>query len=305
MNRQIYDGPVVDAHHHFWDPVANPHPWLRPEVKIPFRYGDYSSIKRRYLPAEYFTDAAGQNVVQTVHVEAEWEPTDPVGETRFIHALARQHGVPGAMVAQAWLDHDDAHHVLAQQAAFPLVRSVRHKPGGPPRPEAVGSGTTLMSDEAWRRGYSALARHRLHFDLQTPWWNLPEAGCLARDFPDTVIILNHTGLPSDRSETGLAAWRDAMAAFAKQPNVAVKISGIGVAGQAWTAEANGWIVRQTIEIFGDDRTMFASNFPVDGLCASFATIFNGFREIVADLPVSAQERLFYANARNYYRMALP
>ncbi len=53
---ELYDGPIVDAHHHFWDPQANYHPWLAEDAKIPFRYGDYSAIKRRYLPADYFGD---------------------------------------------------------------------------------------------------------------------------------------------------------------------------------------------------------------------------------------------------------
>lgn len=300
MNR-LYEGPVVDAHQHFWDPVANPHPWLRPEESIPFRYGDYSAIKRRYFPADYFADAAGQNVVETVYVEAEWEPTDPIGETRFIHRLAAEEGVPNAMVAQAWLHHDDTAAVLAAQAAFPLVRSVRHKPGGPTAPEEVGLRRTLMSDERWRAGYAELARHGLHFDLQTPWWNLPEAARLARDFPATTIVLNHTGLPSDRTAAGLAGWRDAMGAFARCPNVAVKVSGIGVPGQSWTVDANRWIVREVIAMFGGERVMFASNFPVDGLCASFATIFDGFREIVRDLPYTQQAALFCGNARRFYR----
>lgn len=299
---ELYDGPVVDAHQHYWDPVENPsYPWLRPDVNIPFRYGDYSSIKRRYLPPDYFEDAAGQNVVETVYVEAEWAPTDPVGETRLIHALAQREGVPNAMVAQAWLHHDDAAEVLAAQAGFPLVRSVRHKPGGPASPGEVGGSTTLMSDEGWRRGYAVLARHGLHFDLQTPWWNLPEAARLARDFPATTIILNHTGLPSDRSEAGLAGWRQAMAGLAEQPNVAVKISGLGLRGEPWTVESNGWIVREVIAMFGVQRVMFASNFPVDGLCARFATIFDGFRAIVRDRPRADQEALFCGNARRYYR----
>ena len=301
MSQSIYDGPVVDAHQHFWDPVANPHPWLRPEASIPFRYGDYSAIKRRYFPADYFADAAGQNVVETVYVEAEWEPTDPVGESRFIHQLASRDGVPNAVVAQAWLHHDDAAGIVAAQAGFALVRSVRHKPGGPASPDEVGQLHTLMSDERWRRGYAELERHGLHFDLQTPWWNLPEAAQLARDFPAITIILNHTGLPSDRSRAGLGAWRQAMARFAGCPNVAVKVSGLGVSGQPWTVDANRWIVREVIDLFGADRVMFASNFPVDGLCASFATIFDGFRQIVSDLPPEAQARLFCGNARRHYR----
>ena len=159
-----------------------------------------------------------------------------------------------------------------------------------------------MGDPAWRRGYAMLAPNGLSFDLQTPWWHLPEARRLADDFPGTQIILNHTGLPSDRSSAGLAAWRSAMRLLSGAPNVAVKISGLGQAGKPWSVAANRAIVRDTIELFGSDRCMFASNFPVDSLVAGFGTIFSGFAEIVSDLPEPAQAALFHGNAMRLYRM---
>jgi predicted TIM-barrel fold metal-dependent hydrolase len=64
----LWTGPIVDAHQHFWDPFANDHPWLRPDVIIPFRYGDYSAIKRRYLPADYLADAVGHRISETAYV---------------------------------------------------------------------------------------------------------------------------------------------------------------------------------------------------------------------------------------------
>ncbi|SDH51415.1 Predicted metal-dependent hydrolase, TIM-barrel fold [Pseudomonas flavescens] len=297
----LYDGPIIDAHHHFWDPQRNHHPWLSGEANIPFRYGDYSAIKRRYFPDDYLADAGAHRVVATVYVETEWDPRDPIGETRFIHQVAERYGAPNAVVAQAWLDAPDAAEVLAAQAGFERVRSVRHKPGGPASPAEVGTGRSLMSDERWRRGYAELARHGLHFDLQAPWWNLPEAVELAHDFPDTQLILNHAGLPSDRSAQGLAAWHAAMAGLAACENVAVKVSGLGLPGKRWCAEDNAWIVRETLAMFGVERVMFASNFPVDSLCGSFDAIYGGFKRIVADLPRAQQEQLFHDNARRLYR----
>lgn len=301
MSDALYDGPIVDAHQHFWDPQANYHPWLAEGANVPFRYGDYSAIKRRYLPPEYFADAGGHAVVQTVYVETEWDPGDPLGETRFIERIAARYGVPNAVVAQAWLDHPEAAALLARQAAFASVRSVRHKPGGPTAPEQVGRQRSLMSDEQWRRGYAALHALGLGFDLQTPWWNLPEAERLARDFPRTVLILNHAGLPSDRSAAGLAGWHAAMAKLAEQANVVVKISGLGQRGQPWRAADNAWIVREIIAMFGSERAMFASNFPVDSLCGSFDDIYSGFKYIVRDLPRADQQRLFYSTAQRIYR----
>jgi predicted TIM-barrel fold metal-dependent hydrolase len=93
-----------------------------------------------------------------------------------------------------------------------------------------------------------------------------------------------------------------MATLAAEPNTAVKISGLGVPGQAWTAESNREIVLAAIDIFGVGRAMFASNFPVDGLCASFDTIIVGMRSITRDFAPAEQRALFHDNAIRTYDM---
>ncbi len=293
--------PIVDAHQHFWDIEANYHPWLRDEPPIPFRYGDYRPIRRRYLPADYFADVGPHQVVKTVYVEAEWDPTDPIGETRYIERLRRETGFPTVMVAQAWLDRADCAAVLEQQAGFDFVRSIRHKPRA--NASSGDSSPGGMTESAWRAGYARLAPLGLRFDLQTPWWHLAEAAALARDFPDTTIILNHTGLPSDRGAEAIAGWQRAITTLAQCPNAVIKISGLGQRGQPWTVGANRAIVLAAIEAFGVERALFASNFPVDGLCASFDTIFSGFRQIVADFSAGEQRALFHDNAVRLYAIA--
>lgn len=297
-----YDGPITDAHVHFWDPVRNDHPWLRPDVLIPFRYGDYTAIKQRYLPYDLRADSAGHDVRAAVYIETEWDPDDPLGEMEYATSLAAAYPWPNALVGAVRLDRPDAAETIARMAEFPLVRGVRHKPGGPASPAERSAGRrTLMSDTDWRRGYRELARHGLHFELQTPWWNLSEACALAAEMPDVPIVLNHTGLPADRGEDALAAWRQAIKALAAQPNVSIKISGLGDPGTPWTAAHNGRIVRQAIEAFGASRAMFASNFPVDRLCATYDEIYSGFKQITADLSPHEQQALFHANAFRLYR----
>ncbi len=295
------DLPIVDAHQHFWDLARNYLPWLCDPEPIPFRYGDYSALRRNYLPADYFRDAAGHDVVKTVYVETEWDPRDPVGETRWLQEIIEQSGFPHGIVAGARLDDPDIEAVLAGHCAFARVRGIRHKPKVAPSPDRVEKNAPgSMGDPAWRRGFALLQKYRLSFDLQAPWWHLEEAATLARDFPGTPIILNHTGLPADRSAEGLEGWRRAMATLAACPNAAVKISGLGQPGRPWTVEANGPVVRATIETFGIERCMFASNFPVDGLGATFDAIFSGFKAIVRDLPETDQRRLFHDNAVRIY-----
>ena len=90
--------------------------------------------------------------------------------------------------------------------------------------------------------------------------------------------------------------------MAAQPNVAIKISGLGRAGLPWTVEANGPIIRDTIAIFGVERCMFASNYPVDSLAGPFDTIYRGFMASVANLPLADQCKLLHDNAIRIYRL---
>lgn len=283
--------PIVDAHQHFWDPRVNYHPWLCDPEPIAFRYGDYAALRRPYLPADYFADAKGFDVAKTVYIETEWDPRDPLGETEWVERLQRETGFPTVMVAQAWLDRDDAASLLERQATFAFVRGVRHKPR-----------RGQMRDARWCAGYARLARLGLRFDLQAPWSELADAAELCRAFADTQLILNHTGLPADRSAAGIAGWKRALASLAACPNAAIKISGLGVPGQQWTPALNRELVLAAIEAFGTGRAMFASNFPVDGLCGGFAEIYSGFREIVKDFPGPEQRRLFHDNALRIYAM---
>ncbi len=295
--------PIIDAHQHFWDLDRNYHPWLRDQPPVPFRYGDYRAICRSYLPDDYRRDSRGFNVTGSVFVEAQWDSADPIGETRWLQGVIEEYGLPSVIVAQAWLDGDDVVEVLAAQAAFPRVRGIRHKPRAAATPGDVNPGAPgSMGDPRWRRGYALLEHNGLSFDLQTPWWHLREAAELARDFPGVQMILNHTGLPADRSDEGLDGWREAMVLLSEQSNVAVKISGLGVPGEAWTVAANRRIVIDTVDIFGVERCMFASNFPVDGLLADFETIYRGFMRIVGHLPANDQRGLFCGNAQRLYRM---
>jgi predicted TIM-barrel fold metal-dependent hydrolase len=295
---------IVDAHQHFWDLERHYYPWLCDPEPIPFRYGDYSRLRRTYLPEDYRRDTRAWRIIKTVHVEAEWDRRDPVAETRWLETVNAQHGgLPTACVAHCALDRANADPVLTAQAASPLVRGIRHKPQAAASPQdAVRGQPGAMDDPEWRRGFALLARHGLSFDLQTPWWHLDAAAELARDFPDIQIIINHTALPSDRSCEGLAAWRRALAAVATAPNVAIKISGLGHPPQPWRAEANAPVIRDAIAIFGVDRAMFASNYPVDSLVATYDEIVAGFLSAIAHLPVEDRRKLLHDNAARIYRL---
>jgi predicted TIM-barrel fold metal-dependent hydrolase len=218
-------------------------------------------------------------VQRGVYVEAEWDPRDPTGEMTFLADIRKQSGFPTVAIGQAWLDREDCAAVLESHAARGFVRGVRHKPRA-----------GMMGEPRWRAGYARLARLGLHFELQCPWRQLPEAARLAADFPDTTIVVNHTGMPD-----GQPGWYTAMKQLAEKQNVMVKISGMGVPRPD--------AVLGAIELFGTRRAMFASNFPVDSLRASFDQIYESFALQTKNLSATERRALFHDNAVRIYRMS--
>lgn len=267
---------------HVWDPRVHYYPWLCDAPPVAFRYGDYAKLRRPYLPPDYRADSAAWRVERTVYIEAEWDPRDPRGEMDFIARLRAESSIPTVAVAQAWLDAPDCAALLESHAARGFVRGVRHKP-------TAGQ----MDDARWRAGFARLAPLGLHFELQAPWRQLGEAARLAADFPGTLIVLNHAGLPLPGE---LVEWRAAMSSLARRENVAVKISGLGNLHDRREAAL------LCLEAFGTRRAMFASNYPVDSLRMGFDEIFRGFDEATRDLPVDERRGLFHDNALRIYRM---
>ena len=297
--------PIIDAHHHFWDLDRNYHPWLCDEPPMAGRHGDYRAIRHSYLPDDYRRDWHGLRIVGSVYVEAEWNPLDPLGETAWVESVAEARGLPTVIVAQAWLARPDANAILAAQARHPRMRGVREKPAAASHPERVVPGAPgSMSDPAWQDGYARLETYGFSFDLQVPFWHLHEARTLVERYPSIPLILDHTGLPGDRTAEGLSVWREGMRTLAGAPNVAVKISGLGEPHlPSWSVSVHRDVVLETIDIFGVDRCMFGSNYPVDRLYAPFHTIMSGFLEITRRFPASERRMMFRDNAIRWYRIA--
>jgi len=128
------------------------------------------------------------------------------------------------------------------------------------------------------------------------------AAQLASRHPDTPIILNHTGMPVDRDGAGLQAWRAGMQALAQQRNVAVKISGLAMVDWQWTLDSLRPFVLQTLELFGTERCLFASNFPVDRLFGSFARHYSAWQSLTATLSATERAQVFATNAERIYRI---
>ena len=306
MSTHNHEIPIIDAHHHYWDPVRNDHPWLRDEPMISFRYGDYAAIRKAFMPSDYMRLAADFNVVNTVTMEGEYNEANLVAESAWMSEVAAKHQAPAAHVARAILHRADAPDVIHDHSKFPIVRGIRHKPAAAPTPDTVEHGTPgSMSDPNWQAGYAELHQSGFHFELQAPWWHVTELMRLIDRFPETPIVINHAFMPVERSPEALEAWRSAIELAASAPDVTMKISGIGINGRAWALQDQLPIITACLDAFGPHRCMFASNFPVDGLVGTFADIYGGFLSATTDLTRDERLALFHDNAIRVYRLDIP
>lgn len=301
----LEDLPIVDAHHHLWDLSRGRYPWLQQDYDAgKFFLGDYRPLCQDFLPAHYRAASRGCRVVATVHVEAERDRSEQLAETAWLHEQHGLHGFPNAVVAHAWLDRPETEARLREQLRYPLLRGIRSKPVTAASPdESVRGLPGTMQDEAWLRGLSLLPQLGLSWDLRVPSWHLAEAAEVAAQFPELAIALNHHGFAWDRSEAGLKRWSDAMARLARQPNVHVKLSEFGLRDRAWHWEDNARIVRETLAIFGWQRCMFASNFPVAGLRIGFRELVDGMLRMLQHLTPAQQRAVMADNALRFYRIA--
>ncbi|ADG11194.1 amidohydrolase [Caulobacter segnis] len=299
-----YTGPIVDPHMHLWDLDRHYYAWLQ-DTPLPNNpAGDMTPIAyKSYRLDDYLADAKGWNVVEVVHVECGLPPKDQLSETDWLQSIADQRGVIGGIVAGANLDDPGVEAMLAAHAARRNVRGVRQIVNWHKDPAKTYGPADKLLDARWREGFALLAKYGLSFDLQLYPSQMTVAAELADAHPDIPLIINHAGMPTDRDDAGLAAWRDGLAALAERPNVSCKISGLAMIDRAWTVESLEPFVLRVIETFGVERCMFASNFPVEKVHGAFGAFYAAYDAITARFSDDERETLFAGAARRIYRLA--
>ncbi|HZZ63677.1 MAG TPA: amidohydrolase family protein [Roseiarcus sp.] len=302
---ETYRGPIIDAHHHLWDLSMDRHPWLRPAGDAVQALGDLAPIRQNYLVDDYRRDAANQNVVATVHVEAGWDRhDDPLAEIGWLETLDKSSGVAVRYIGFADLAAGNAAAALDRLAGVYRCVGVRQTlswhPTNPAKCFAPRAG--IADERDWRRGVSLLARHGLLLELMLYPYQADELARLAGDFPDQPFVVNHCGSPVDRDREGMARWKEGLRLLGSLPNVSVKISALTAYDPHPTLESLRDVVLHCIDCFGVDRSMFGSDFPVGRLWTTFDAILEGFKSIVRDFSEAEQRALFSDNARRFYRM---
>jgi predicted TIM-barrel fold metal-dependent hydrolase len=294
--------PFVDPHVHLWDLSHVRYPWLSPPFSDDGPNGSVEPIAKNYGLDDYLADAAGWDVRGIVHIDAGADADDALKETEWLQAMADARGMPNGIVAFAALHSPDLEALLASHVEHRNVRGIRHIVNWHPDPQRTYSAEDITTSEAWMRGFGLLAKYGLSFDLQAyPGQFAHLAGLIAKH-ADTQVIIDHAGMavPADGWET----WRAGMGALAALPNVAVKISGMGFTWRPWDIEQARPYVLETIDQFGTDRAMFASNFPTDKLFGSFEKHLGAYDTITAAFSDDERAALFGGNANRIYRLGI-
>ncbi len=317
------DLPIIDPHHHIWpqSPVPGAEPWGSDDL---FRY----------------KTGSGHNIVATMFVESGvgYRTSGPpellsVGETEYAEQVAcdaesmggRLTGTVAGIVVAAdlILGARVADTLNAHLAASSRVRAVRALTAwDPDMPYDMGTRPGMLADPAFREGAAQLASRGLALDVWLMHPQMPDLLALAKQLPDTQFVLDHLGAPlgvgrfAGDAEATFAQWEQLLSPLAKLPNVAVKLGGLNMpltglcvdelAHRPWNsdqmAQAQGRHVLRAIELFGPDRCMFESNFPVDRALTNGTVLWNAFKRIAAGFTADEKHALFFGTANRIYRL---
>lgn len=292
---------IVDAHHHLWDLHACHYPWLMARGVKRF-FGDPTPIQRDYQVADFRTDASDYELLASVHVQVGVVAGDELKETRWLQENWEQQGLPSAIVAYCDLDATTAPRRLEEQAQHSRLRGIRQIVGRSAEEDA-GTGSGALPDNLlWREHLGLLRDLGLSFDLQLVPDQLTRVAAVLARTPGLKVALCHSGSPWDQTDAGLASWREGLRELAALPDVYCKLSGFGMFDHHWTVSSVRPLIESCVEIFGPDRCMFGSNFPVDKLYVSYKRLWRVYEEIVSGLGADEQDRVFAGTAKEFYRL---
>jgi L-fuconolactonase len=278
---------VVDAHVHLWDPArADWYPYLAGMQELDM--GDISGMCRRFDQSIYFSETAKWNVQKFVHVAAA-APEKLVEETHELAAQADATGHPDVLIGGLDPNEDDGEleRQLDEQITTARFRGIR----------IMGEGDQSIPRPAMLQ---ALQDRGLIFELMVhPDALVPAAAAL--DGWDLPVVVEHTGWPRSSDADEFDLWKAGMAALAGlRENVSCKLSGLAMPLQSMTAETFAPWIHGAIDLFGVDRCMFASNFPVDGMHGTYDDLYTAYDGLTGDFDDASREQLFAGNAERIY-----
>jgi L-fuconolactonase len=280
--------PIIDTHQHLWDLKQFKLPWVMKG----------STLDRDYVMSDYLEATKGLNVVKTVYMEVDVDPSQQQAEADFVTEVCKSGKTPmvAAVVSGRPSSEGFAKYVTPFKGS-PYIKGLRQVLHGGSTP----AGYCL--DERFVKGIRLLGELGLSFDLCMRPGELPDAAKLIDACPDTRFILDHCGNANVQAKDR-TQWKKDIAEVAKRKSVVCKVSGIvaSAAPGKWKADDLAPIVEHTLEVFGPDRVMFGGDWPVCTLAATFAQWVTALKEIVRGRKEEEQRKLFHDNAVRVYAL---
>ncbi|MBV9341672.1 MAG: amidohydrolase family protein [Acidobacteria bacterium] len=274
---------MIDSHQHFWRYDAQRDTWITDEM---------SFLRRDFLPEDLIPELKANSVDGCIAVQADQSER----ETKFLLELARDHGEIKGVVGWIDLCSPQIWERLRYFSQFPKLRGFRHIA------QAEPDDRFLMRAD-FLRGIGALSEFEFTYDILIYPKQLPAATEMVSRFPGLRFALDHMAKPPIRSAV-LEPWAALISPLARAPNVYCKLSGLVTEAdwRSWKAEDVRPYLDIVMELFGPDRVMFGSDWPVCLLAGSYAEVKNLLFVYANTLPREKQERIFGLNAIEFYKL---
>jgi L-fuconolactonase len=276
----------IDSHHHLWQIGRFDYAWLDAPALAP--------IRRDFLPADLLPHLRATGMQKTVFVQTQHS----LDETRWALALTEQHDFLGGVVGWVDLRGPACEAQLLELKAHPRFVGVRHVTQDEPDEDFIVRDDVL-------RGLAMLEKHHVPFDLLFYVQHLRHAPALAQRLPNLKMVIDHLGKPRIK-ERLLDDWRRDLQAAAACPNVYCKLSGLVTEAdwQSWRpADLRPYVIT-ALELFGPERCMFGSDWPVCLLAASYAQVVEAVDEALGPISDGEREQIFGGTAARFYGLAL-
>ena len=284
----------VDAHVHLWDAAANP--WYNFPQPSDEGDGFGLGLKRpfpdRYMWDDHLASTCRVQLEKWVHVTALTRPNHIEAETAWVDSIALQIGLPFVLIGSVDMSRDIREIIasLDRQAASPAFRGIRLLEGAD------------YSDVRTRELLSQLSSRGLIYEVVVSTGSIASAAQALSRYPDLTVILEHAGWPLAYDEVHFRKWRDEMEEFARLPNSFCKLSGLAMVVHRNDLNISRKFYEKCIALFGSDRCMFGSNFPVDLSYDEGSGFFSVFEEIASSLREEQAEDLYFRTAERAYRL---
>ncbi len=272
----------IDAHQHFWRLAAREGAWPPPQL---------TAIYRDFYPEDLGALLHRHGVDATVLVQSMPNESD----THFMLDLAERYSFIGAVVGWTDLKAADAPQRVAALAGYRKLRGLR------PMLQDLDDDRWI-ADPALAPAMAAMQRHGLCFDALVLPRHLPALLEFARSYPKLPIVIDHLAKPSMRAVPE-PQWLEDMERLAACPQVHCKLSGmVTEAGPGWTVGQLRPYARHVLQVFGPDRVMWGSDWPVVNLASDYGAWVEASIELLVQLDVEQRQAVMGLNAQRFYRM---